>query len=190
MKTFDEIFGHKITPTSEYLIYVDGDEIRMDRDKGKCGMCDNITQFYSICFMGRYCSIKCLNDEWKQYDRQRERTMAGWIGVDLDGTLAHYEGWNDGTIGEPVPLMLERVKTWISQDREVKIFTARASQPEEIEKVKEWLAEHGLPALEVTNVKDFAMIELWDDRAIQVIPNTGQALQDNYIVVNDNRRVK
>ncbi len=27
--------------------------------------------------------------------------------------------------------------------------------------------------LEITNVKDFGMIELWDDRAVQVIPNTG-----------------
>jgi hypothetical protein len=30
-----------------------------------------------------------------------------------------------------------------------------------------------LPDLEVTNAKDMDMIELWDDRAVQVIPNTG-----------------
>lgn len=35
----------------------------------------------------------------------------GWIGVDLDGTLAYYDGWiGAGHIGEPVPAMLERVK--------------------------------------------------------------------------------
>ena len=190
MKTFDQIFGHKILPNSEYLIYIDGDEVRMDRDKGKCGVCDNLTQFYSISFMGRYCSPKCLNEEWKRYDAHRENTMSGWIGVDLDGTLAHYEGWDGGKIGKPIPAMMDRVKDWIQRGKEVKIFTARASDHNQIQAVKLWLQQNGLPDLEVTNVKDFAMIELWDDRAVQVIPNTGQALQDNTIVVNDLRRVK
>lgn len=116
--------------------------------------------------------------------------MSGWIGVDLDGTLAHYDGWGDGSIGEPIPLMMDRVIEWLKHDKTVKIFTARASDPHQVDLVKIWLQKHGLPNLEVTNVKDCAMIELWDDRAIQVIPNTGQALQDNTIVVNDNRRVK
>ncbi len=30
--------------------------------------------------------------------------MTGWIGVDLDGTLAKFDEW-DGDIGEPVPLI-------------------------------------------------------------------------------------
>src|SRR5689334_13900879 len=115
--------------------------------------------------------------------------MAGWIGVDLDGTLAHYEGWNDGKIGEPVPAMLERVRGWLLRDVEVRIFTARASDPDQVELVKAWLEQHGLPPLEVTNVKDFAMIELWDDRAIQVIVNTGQPVQAGSITVQDKRRV-
>jgi hypothetical protein len=36
--------------------------------------------------------------------------MAGWIGVDLDGTLAHYDGiWRgDEYIGEPVGRALSR----------------------------------------------------------------------------------
>lgn len=34
----------------------------------------------------------------------------GWIGVDLDGTLAFYERWIDELhIGEPIPLILARV---------------------------------------------------------------------------------
>jgi hypothetical protein len=32
--------------------------------------------------------------------------------------------------------------------------------------------------LEVTCVKDFAMIELWDDRAVGVLMNTGQPKTD------------
>lgn len=71
MKTFEEIFANKLTPDMEYLIYIDGDEIKMDRDSGKCRICDNMTRFYSINFMSRYCSIKCINEEWKAYNLAR-----------------------------------------------------------------------------------------------------------------------
>lgn len=104
--------------------------------------------------------------------------MSGWIGVDLDGTLAHYSGWKGPAhVGEPVPEMMERVKAWLSEGKHVKIFTARASDPHQIKPVREWLEKHGIGHLEITNVKDFAMVELWDDRAIQVIPNTGIPIQ-------------
>jgi hypothetical protein len=98
----------------------------------------------------------------------------GWIGVDLDGTLAYFGGWlGYETIGDPVPGIKERVLEWIAQGYRVKIFTARASVPEGIEPVKLWLEKNGFPALEVTCSKDFNMIELWDDRAVQVVTNTG-----------------
>jgi hypothetical protein len=32
--------------------------------------------------------------------------------------------------------------------------------------------------LPITNVKDYGMYELWDDRAKQVVPNTGVAVED------------
>jgi hypothetical protein len=97
-----------------------------------------------------------------------------WIGVDLDGTLAEYtQGAELSEIGEPIELMMVRVKKWIAQGNVVKIFTARAAIPRQVEIVKTWLAKHGLPDLEVTNVKDFGMIELWDDRCVQVSANTG-----------------
>ena len=36
--------------------------------------------------------------------------MAGWIGVDLDGTLAHYGGWiGPDHIGDPIAPMVERI---------------------------------------------------------------------------------
>lgn len=99
-----------------------------------------------------------------------------WIGVDLDGTLASYAGWRGlNHIGKPIPVMLARVKHWIAKGYTVKIFTARASEGEMgIAPVKKWLADNGLPELEVTNQKDFAMIELWDDRAVQIVANTGR----------------
>lgn len=35
----------------------------------------------------------------------------GWIGVDLDGTLAHYDRWRGiDHVGDPVPAMMNRVK--------------------------------------------------------------------------------
>jgi hypothetical protein len=40
--------------------------------------------------------------------------------------------------------------------------------------IEAWCVEHIGVVLPVTNVKDFGMIELWDDRAVQVVPNTGQ----------------
>jgi hypothetical protein len=100
-----------------------------------------------------------------------------WIGVDLDGTLARDLGstrWDE--IGSPIEPMLTRVKRWVAEGRTVKIFTARASSPRQVAAIKEWLASCGLPDLEVTNVKDLQMIELWDDRCVQVTTNLGEPI--------------
>ena len=99
-----------------------------------------------------------------------------WIGVDLDGTLCETETWQGFEhIGKPVPLMLKRVKIWLEMGYKVKIVPARAAEPEQaIPPIKAWLSKQGLPDLEVTNAKDMDMIELWDDRCVQVIPNTGK----------------
>lgn len=103
--------------------------------------------------------------------------LSGWIGVDLDGTLAYYAGWQGPEhIGEPIPAMIDRVRKWIDEGITVKIFTARAGIPEQIPFVHAWLKKQGLPTLEVTNTKDFAMVELWDDRCIRVEPNTGRVM--------------
>lgn len=106
--------------------------------------------------------------------------MGGWVGVDLDGTLAHYEGWNGG-IGRPIMPMVERVKQWLAEGREVRICTARVSQAEEgwvdqERQIKAWCKEHIGVELAVTCSKDFAMVELWDDRAVTVEMNTGRRL--------------
>ncbi|MFA5036426.1 MAG: hypothetical protein WC479_04550 [Candidatus Izemoplasmatales bacterium] len=101
----------------------------------------------------------------------------GWIGVDLDGTLAEYHSFDHtGGIGKAVPLMLDRVKVWLLEGKTVKIFTARAQYPKQIPIIKKWLKDNRLPDLEITNVKDLEMIELWDDRCVQVVPNTGIAI--------------
>ena len=102
-----------------------------------------------------------------------------WIGVDLDGTLAEYGGWKGpDNIGKPIPTMLARVRSWLEQGATVKIFTARACIPEQVPFVLAWLEKHGLGACEVTNVKDFGMICLYDDRCVQVEMNTGRLIED------------
>jgi hypothetical protein len=107
----------------------------------------------------------------------------GWIGVDLDGTLAHYNGWkHDEHIGEPIPLMVERVKAWIDLNRDVRIFTARVSirEPADVYRITKaiqaWTYEHIGARLPVTCVKDYHCIEIWDDRCTKVEPNTGRVL--------------
>ena len=121
----------------------------------------------------------------------------GWIAVDLDGTLARYDGWvGVEHIGAPVPAMLERVKSWICEGRDVRIFTARVDGGsvalnmgdeagkdfENIARVRSiietWCLKHVGIILPVTNQKDYGMIELWDDRCVQVIPNEGIAVAE------------
>lgn len=103
----------------------------------------------------------------------------GWIGVDLDGTLAFYDKWEgEDHIGEPIVPMLNRVKGWIAEGIEVRIVTARAQYDSARDRIQEWCVQHGLPALEVTNKKDFQMWKLYDDRAIQVENNTGRIIED------------
>lgn len=102
-----------------------------------------------------------------------------WIGVDLDGTLARYEGYKGPTnIGEPIPAMVDRVKQWLADGQAVKIFTARAKDPEAITAIEQWSEQHLGKKLPVTNVKDDKMTQLWDDRAVQVGRNSGEALGD------------
>lgn len=104
----------------------------------------------------------------------------GWIGVDLDGTLAYYEDWVSILhIGAPIAPMVERVKEWLRKGYEVKIFTARVADLDDEschrfqEELDGWCLSAGLPPLQATCVKDLRMVALWDDRARQVERNTG-----------------
>lgn len=107
----------------------------------------------------------------------------GWIGVDLDGALAHYDGWvSIDHIGEPVPAMLQRVKDWLAAGKDVRIFTARVSCPDDQyprvrAAIDTWTTKHLGRALPVTCFKDMHMVQLWDDRCVQVKPNTGAPVE-------------
>lgn len=101
--------------------------------------------------------------------------MQEWIGFDLDGTLAHYDGWKGSEhIGEPT-VLVELVKNLIANGKTIKIFTARVSDndPRTREVIEDWTEKHIGHRLEVTCVKDYGMTVLFDDRAVTVAPNMG-----------------
>jgi hypothetical protein len=103
-----------------------------------------------------------------------------WTGVDLDGTLAYYDRMSSyDEVGEAVPAMLALVKKMINNGIRVKIFTARVQDPEQLPIIQKWLKDNGLPELEITNIKDYNMRRLYDDRCIQVERNTGRLIVDN-----------
>jgi hypothetical protein len=117
---------------------------------------------------------------------------ADWVGFDLDGTLAQYYTWGDGTIGAPIPSMVDRLKAYRAQGIEVRIVTARVSglmasgEPDlqeaadrEKRRVEDWCRQHLGEVLPVTATKDFRMAKLYDDRCVQVETNTGRLTQDH-----------
>ena len=133
---------------------------------------------------------------------ENDQKYPGWIGVDFDGTLAHYERWEGpDVVGEPIPAMVERVKRWLAEGRDVRIFTARVSAPDDVEDlslaarvkahkrrlearvahdaIEAWCEKHLGRKLPITCVKDLEMRELYDDRAVTVEMNTGRLLSQS-----------
>ena len=104
----------------------------------------------------------------------------------MDGTLAFYDGWKGvDYIGEPIPLMIDRVQQWLAEGKQVRIMTARVHPNQDgrtIEVVRYWIEkwclEHIGQVLPITHEKDFGMICLYDDRCEQVEKNTGQLVVD------------
>ncbi len=102
--------------------------------------------------------------------------------VDLDGTLAFYDRWRGlNSIGHPIPAMAERVRAWLAEGHEVRIFTARADpsvDPEmlsaTLEAIVDWTLLWFGCVLPVTNQKTRDVTVMYDDRARQVEENTGQ----------------
>lgn len=103
-------------------------------------------------------------------------TGGGWIGVDLDKTLAKHEGWKGHEhVGDPVAPMVARVKKWLSEGKEVRIFTARDAKS--YPAIRKWCFKHLGKTLKITNTKDKYMSAIYDDRAVQVVPNTGELVK-------------
>lgn len=101
-----------------------------------------------------------------------------WVGFDLDGTLAKYDGWKGvDHIGKPIQPMVLVAKQHHDAGKKAKIFTARVADPadrEEAKKnIKAWCEENLGFVPEVTHEKDALMEYCFDDRNIQVVPNEG-----------------
>lgn len=129
----------------------------------------------------------------------------GWYGFDLDGTLAVYDKWEGiDHIGEPVKHMVDLIKRMHEEGKVVKILTARIA-PHKLEDgtvgesyitvpdgeggvtrtyarqfINDWCHFNLGFIPEIVYQKDHLMLELYDDRVKQVVPNKGLLVEDLY----------
>lgn len=98
--------------------------------------------------------------------------------VNLDGTLAYYNvHGNINDIGDPIPNIKEKVLQWIKEGVIIKIFTARAYCEKNKSFVRKWLMLNGFPpTIEITNIKGIDCDLIFDDKAREVIMNTGDII--------------
>ena len=132
-------------------------------------------------------------------------TGKGWYGFDLDGTLAVYDKWEGiDHIGEPVKHMVDLIKRMHEEGKVVKILTARIA-PHKLEDgtvgesyitvpdgeggvtrtyahqfINDWCHFNLGFIPEIVYQKDHLMLELYDDRVKQVVPNEGLLVEDLY----------
>lgn len=110
---------------------------------------------------------------------------SGWIGVDLDGTLASYDvsrkdTWDGSSIEDPVPSIVNLVKGMLSAGCDVRILTARVSPnsvgangnhdtvEKQMDVIDKWCEFHIGRRLPITCSKDYNMVLLIDDRAVSI----------------------
>lgn len=120
---------------------------------------------------------------WVQFDVDSQPILVRpgqWVGFDFDGVLSMEKPGVEvdlQDLGIPVKPMVDWAKTLICAGVKVKIFTARACEPHNENRIRDWTEQHGLGRLDVTNAKDYGLIRYYDDRAIQVVPTTGQSVK-------------
>ena len=115
------------------------------------------------------------------------------IAVDLDGTLAQYDGWKGiGHIGCVIPEVANAMERAQSEGAEVHLFTARVSDPDDAAEahavISKWAEANHFNFASITAVKHKFFTEFWDDRAIQVIKNEGIFVlneQTDQVCLND-----
>ena len=89
----------------------------------------------------------------------------------MDGTLAHHEpgAFDDNHVGKPLAPMVKKVREWLAEGKDVRIFTARKPHPA----IRRFCKENFGKVLPITNKKDPGMTALYDDRAVSVKRNEG-----------------
>lgn len=113
---------------------------------------------------------------------KRRPDVERWIGVDFDETLRRY----DGTVILP---MVHRVKRWLHYGIPVRIVTARVNEVDfdkydiakQISCIQLWCSMHVGAILPIQSCKSRGMIELWDDKAVRVEPNTGRRISTSIV---------
>lgn len=110
----------------------------------------------------------------------------GWIGCDLDGTLAMHvpgEPYHPTVVGAPVEAMVRRVQDWLKAGAEVRIVTARVAEepvdPNIVKAIDKFCIQHFGRPLPVTCRKDYGMVALYDDRAYRVRRNEGTVVEED-----------
>lgn len=111
-----------------------------------------------------------------------------WWGFDIDKTAFTDEGGTrGGVIGEPIMPIIRRIKWFLRVGRKVSIVTARvhpseSDRDEQIMTVRgalvKALGQDRANMIDIRSDKDRHMIDLYDDRAKQVIPNKGILVQN------------
>ena len=105
------------------------------------------------------------------------------IAVDLDRTLAYYDGWRGPLhIGHPIPAMVRCVQEHLMKGDTVTIFSARIHDDpktgvtaEQVKKaISDWSENAVGVRLDATNIKLDTFDRIYDDIAIQVVPNKGR----------------
>lgn len=81
--------------------------------------------------------------------------------------------------------MVERVKRWLAEGKEVRILTARVARGFDLQaqnwlEIRDWCRQVFGRTLIITSEKDPHMTELWDDRAVQVIRNKGVSVEERF----------
>jgi|ERR1043166_978510 hypothetical protein len=108
--------------------------------------------------------------------------MTAWVGVDLDGTLAEYDGWKGiEHIGQPKEWMRGYIQDLINRGVEVRVVTARVQEGyAALRYIEDWCLNVFGIRLQVTDCKDMDMVFLIDDRAYG--PRTWHALPEPWEV--------
>ena len=116
-----------------------------------------------------------------------QATNKKWLAVDLDGTLAVYDGWKgEDNIGDIIVPIAEKIKQRVAEGWGVAIFTARVSSKlsNEVDHatrvIWKWLDDNYMSQYisGITAVKGKHFTEFWDDRASAVEKNQGVFIEE------------
>lgn len=105
--------------------------------------------------------------------------------VDFDATLATYDGWKgpNTPLGDPIPLMVRKVKAALKEGHKIAIFSARTYPGSDYERaleatqatleIAQWCQNVFGEIFPITFCKLPCASKFIDDRAEQVLENTG-----------------